>query len=111
MGLKVGGPAQGMLGRSSAFQAISKNVSAESENVVLLRRALAPFILRRTKQQVLTELPEKTEQTLHCDLEGRQLKHYNELRDYYRATLSERIEKTGLAKAKIHVLEIGRAHV
>ncbi len=95
----------GMLGRSSAFQAISKNVSAESENVALLRRALAPFILRRTKGQVLTELPEKTEQTLHCDLEGHQRKHYHELRDYYRATLSDRIEKTGLAKAKIHVLE------
>ena len=65
----------------------------------------APFILRRTKEQVLTELPEKTEQTLHCELEGRQRKRYNELRDYYRATLAERIEQTGLAKAKIHVLE------
>ena len=54
---------------------------------------------------MLTELPEKTEQTLYCDLEGRQRKHYDELRDYYRAALSERIEKTGLAKAKIHVLE------
>ncbi len=95
----------GMLGRSSAFQALSKNVSAESENVALLRRALAPFVLRRTKQQVLTELPEKTEQTLYCDLEGRQRKRYHELRDYYRASLSERIDKTGLAKAKIHVLE------
>jgi superfamily II DNA or RNA helicase len=95
----------GMLGRSSAFQAISKDISAESENVALLRRALAPFILRRTKEQVLTELPRKTEQTLHCDLEGRQRKHYNDLRDYYRAALSKQIEETGLAKAKIHVLE------
>ena len=73
--------------------------------MALLRRALAPFILRRTKGQVLTELPEKTEQTLYCDLEAPQRKHYNELRDYYRASLSKRIAQSGLANAKIHVLE------
>ena len=53
----------------------------------------------------MTELPQKTEQTLHCDLEGKQRKRYDELRTYYRAVLTERIAKTGMAKAKIHVLE------
>ena len=95
----------GMLGSSSAFQGVSKKITEQTENLDVLRRALAPFILRRTKGQVLTELPEKTEQTLHCDLEGQQKKRYNELRDYYRLTLKNRIRQTGLAKAKIHVLE------
>ena len=63
------------------------------------------FILRRTKERVLAELPEKTEQTLHCDLEGQQRKQYDELRDYYRSSLSKRIAAGGLANAKIHVLE------
>ncbi len=94
-----------MLGTASVFQDISKKVSEDSEGLSLLRRALGPFILRRTKQQVLTELPQKTEQTLHCDLEGKQRKRYDELRTYYRAVLTERIAKTGMAKAKIHVLE------
>ncbi len=94
-----------MLGTASVFQDISKKVSGDSEGLSLLRRALGPFILRRTKQQVLTELPPKTEQTLHCDLEGNQRKRYDELRTYYRAVLTERIAKTGMAKAKIHVLE------
>ena len=95
----------GMLGTASVFQDISKKVSEDDEGLSLLRRALGPFILRRTKQQVLTELPQKTEQTLHCDLEGKQRKRYDELRTYYRAVLTERIAKTGMAKAKIHVLE------
>lgn len=95
----------GMLGSSSAFQGISSKVTQDKENLELLRRALAPFILRRTKGQVLAELPEKTEQTLYCDLEGKQQKRYHELRDFYRAAISKRIEQTGLAKAKIHVLE------
>ena len=95
----------GMLGKASVFQDISKKVSDDSEGLSLLRRALGPFILRRTKQQVLKELPQKTEQTLHCDLEGPQRKRYDELRTYYRAVLAERIAKSGMAKAKIHVLE------
>jgi superfamily II DNA or RNA helicase len=95
----------GMLGTSSAFQNVSKGVTADSENLQMLRRALAPFILRRTKGQVLRELPDKTEQTLWCDLEAKQRKQYQELRDYYRASLAQKIQKTGLAKSKIHVLE------
>ena len=95
----------GMLGTAKVFQNISKNVSEDDGQLAVLRRALGPFLLRRTKQQVLAELPKKTEQTLHCDLEGKQRKRYDELRTYYRAVLSERIAKTGMAKAKIHVLE------
>jgi superfamily II DNA or RNA helicase len=95
----------GMLGSSSVFQRISRNVTQESESLPMLRRALAPFILRRTKGQVLTELPAKTEQTLYCDLEGPQQKRYRELREYYRLAISKKIKETGLAKAKIHVLE------
>jgi superfamily II DNA or RNA helicase len=95
----------GMLGSSAVFQRISKNLTPQSESLPLLRRALAPFILRRTKGQVLTELPAKTEQTLYCDLEGSQQQRYRELRDYYRLAISKKIAETGLAKAKIHVLE------
>ncbi len=67
--------------------------------------ALKPFIYRRTKEQVLKDLPAKTEQTLYCELEGEQLRLYNELRDHYRVSLRETIEQVGLQKAKIQVLE------
>jgi superfamily II DNA or RNA helicase len=95
----------GMLGTAKVFQNISRSVSQDDEGLALLRRALGPFILRRTKQQVLTELPPKTEQTLHCDLEGKQRKRYDELRTFYRAVLAERIAKKGMKQSKIHVLE------
>jgi SNF2 family DNA or RNA helicase len=62
-------------------------------------------LLRRTKEQVLTELPDKTEQTLHCEMGPKQRKLYDELRDYYRESLNQRVEQVGLEKAKIHVLE------
>ncbi len=76
-----------------------------AEGLTILSRALRPFMLRRTKQQVLTELPPKTQQTLYCELDGAERKLYNELRAHYRGNLLDRVRKVGMNKAKIHVLE------
>ena len=96
----------GMLGSSAAFAALSKSTRGGDESDLdLLRQALRPFILRRTKNQVLTDLPEKTEQTLYCELTGKHRKQYNELRGYYRAQLDKTVKEKGLKRSKIHVLE------
>ena len=78
----------GMLGSASVFGRAGRNPDAETRNV--LARALRPFILRRTKGEVARELPAKTEQTIYCDLEPRDRKLYDELRDYYRSTTAEK---------------------
>ena len=41
-----------------------------------LRKMIAPFILRRIKKDVLTELPEKTQTVLYTDMNGKQKKLY-----------------------------------
>ena len=96
----------GMLGEARLLQmsgGMARNPSEEARQ--LLAQALRPFILRRTKQQVARELPEKTEQTIFCELEGAQRKQYEELRRHYRASLLERVRTDGLGKTKMHVLE------
>ena len=95
----------GMLGRATARGAagLSRNPDAETREV--LARALRPFILRRTKDQVAKDLPAKTEQTVYCDLEAAQQKLYDELRDHYRQALLARVDSVGLGKSKIQVLE------
>ena len=45
-----------------------------------LRRMIRPFILRRTKDKVLNELPEKTEITLTVDLNKKEWSFYEALR-------------------------------
>jgi len=77
----------------------------DDETRTLLARALRPFLLRRTKQQVAKELPEKLEQTIYCEMEGAQRKQYDELRDFYRASLLDRVERVGIKQAKIQILE------
>jgi len=71
----------------------------------MLARAVRPFILRRTKAQVAPELPDRVEQTIWCELEPKQRKLYDELRDYYRASLLGRVAKDGMNRSKIHILE------
>ncbi|MBX9680633.1 MAG: DEAD/DEAH box helicase [Gemmataceae bacterium] len=96
----------GMLGSASVFGMVSSSGRGPaSEAHALLSRALRPFLLRRTKAQVAKDLPEKTEQTVYCDLEPEQRKTYDELRDFYRASLAGKIAEMGWGKAKIVVLE------
>jgi SNF2 family DNA or RNA helicase len=93
----------GMLGSASLFGAAGRNPDATTRQV--LSRALRPFILRRTKAQVARELPEKTEQTIYCDLEPREKKLYDELRDYYRARLLKNGDGDSINKLKFQALE------
>ncbi|MFP4144305.1 MAG: SNF2-related protein [Phycisphaeraceae bacterium] len=92
----------GMLGSNRRFAELvraSGNGSSapdanptERELVGQVGRVLRPFILRRTKKQVLSDLPEKTEQTIVCEMEPRQRKVYEELRSYYRGHLLDRLD-------------------
>lgn len=96
----------GMLGGAGVFRLTTGGGRpVDEETRGLLGHALRPFILRRTKEQVARELPAKTEQTVYCELEPRQRRLYEELRDHYRDALRTRIETQGLAKSKIMVLE------
>lgn len=94
----------GMLGRSSTFRLHAAD-PADKETRRILAEGLRPLILRRTKQSVASELPEKLEQTIYCEMGGEQEKLYNELRDHYRDSLLGMIDEQGLAKTKMHVLE------
>ena len=97
----------GMLGSGRAFDALAASTRAdtESESRAVLGKVLRPFILRRTKHQVARELPEKTEQTIYCELEREQRKLYNEIRDHYRASLLRGKNDDELRQSKIQVLE------
>jgi SNF2 family DNA or RNA helicase len=95
----------GMLGASSAFAATGPARTLDPDSAQMLAGALRPFILRRTKDQVATELPEKLEQTIYCDLDANQRKLYDELREHYRQALFTKIDRDGLGKSKIMVLE------
>ncbi|MBI1346512.1 helicase SNF2 [bacterium] len=94
----------GMLGRSSTFRLHAADPT-DKETRRVLAEGLRPLILRRTKQSVASELPEKLEQTIYCEMGPEQEALYAELRDYYRDSLLGMIDSQGMAKTKMHVLE------
>ncbi len=97
----------GMLGRSTSFKRLFIGKRADritDEERSRIAHAMRPFILRRTKEEVLTDLPEKSEQTIFCDLTEQQRKDYDEIRDYYRASLLGRSDSFSTLP-KMHVLE------
>lgn len=95
----------GMLGRGVFVSGAGSPRNPDADTREVLAKALRPFILRRTKDQVAKDLPAKTEQTVYCDLEPEQRKLYDELRDHYRQSLLSRVDSVGIKRSKIQVLE------
>jgi SNF2 family DNA or RNA helicase len=95
----------GMLGSDTIFKKyVGTNANLDETDRSLLAKVLRPFILRRTKQQVVEDLPEKTEQTLYCNMEVEQTRCYDELRTHYRDALLRK-DTLELNRSKIEVLE------
>lgn len=44
----------------------------------ILRRTIAPYFLRRTKEQVLTDLPDRQDEIVYCEMSEEQQQMYNE---------------------------------
>jgi superfamily II DNA or RNA helicase len=96
----------GMLGKAAEVGKADVGLRNPGEETrSLLAKALRPFLLRRTKEQVAKDLPEKSEQTIYCDLEPAQRKLYDELREHYRNSLLGRVARDGIRKSKIQILE------
>jgi superfamily II DNA or RNA helicase len=90
-----------LLGSRREFQALSRSEGTLST----VARGLRPLLLRRTKSQVLSELPEKTELTIHCELSSEERQAYDQLRDHFRTSIQERVAQEGISKSRMHVLE------
>jgi SNF2 family DNA or RNA helicase len=77
----------------------------DEEKTAALKKLTAPFILRRTKQQVAKELPDKTESILWCTMNGQQRNVYQQILDSTRSNLFLEIKNKGLAKSKLSILQ------
>ncbi|MEM8629389.1 MAG: SNF2-related protein [Chlamydiota bacterium] len=98
-----------MPGLLSSFERFAeKYVRAPKEEQELhiqhLRRKIGPFILRRMKEDVLTELPPVEEIEYHCTLSDLQKQLYESYARSARDELEKLVERDGFEKVHIHVL-------
>ena len=77
----------------------------DEEKTNALRKLTAPFILRRTKEQVAPELPEKTETILWCDMGPGQREQYETIKSAIRSSIFLEIKQQGLGKSKLAIIQ------
>ena len=96
----------GLLGSKQFFKAIYSmpiDKFEDRKKSSQLQKRIQPFILRRTKKQVATELPDKTEMVIYCEMGDEQRKVYDayekELREYILGKTQD-----DLTRSSMHVL-------
>ncbi len=72
----------------------------------LLRRLIHPFVLRRKKEAVLQELPEKIEELAHCDLLPYQQQLYAEVLQQRRSLLLQELHDGGHPIPYLHIFAL-----
>ena len=98
----------GMLGSMDFFKqefAVPIDKFGEKEQKEHLRKLLYPFILRRTKEQVAKDLPEKQEMILFCEMGDEQRKIYDAYRNDYRDKILGVVEEQGVQKSQLTILQ------
>ena len=99
---------RGFFGGSKKFKEnYSTPIDKEGNEVIAgeLNKIINPFVLRRTKEKVASELPDKTENIIYCEMEEGQRRVYDAYRNEYRNQLLNKIEADGIGKSKMMVLE------
>lgn len=76
----------------------------DPDKIKALQKLTAPFILRRTKEQVATDLPEKTESVLWCEMGSNQKMAYESIKENVRNSIFLDIKEKGLNSGKLSVI-------
>jgi SNF2 family DNA or RNA helicase len=100
--------APGFLGAQKAFKAryrVPIEKQGDVERQALLNRRIRPFMLRRTKEDVATELPPKTEIVEPVELETNQRAIYEAIRLSMHTKVQAAIASKGLARSGIIILD------
>ena len=98
----------GILGNLKYFKkefAIPIEKEGNQDKEIKLRKLIRPFILRRTKEEVASDLPAVTRQTVYCDMSDEQASIYEEEKNSIRNTILDSIEGSDNDKSAIMVLQ------
>jgi len=98
----------GLLGSLSSFQDRFVSPIEKQKDLQKMRQLKAiinPFILRRTKDQVATDLPAKMEQVVYCEMSEEQAEAYEKVKSHYRNEILKVIKDMGIAKSQFTLLQ------
>jgi superfamily II DNA or RNA helicase len=97
----------GFLGGMNFFRnhyAIPIDKYRDENAIAELKKMTEPFILRRTKEKVAPDLPDKSEMIMWCEMGDQQKDVYDRYKHYYRNRLLNKIEENGIKKSSFEIL-------
>jgi SNF2 family DNA or RNA helicase len=96
----------GLLGSETSFRRRFELPIADGDEraALALRSRLEPFLLRRTKEDVAKELPERTEAIIECELTPLQRRLYRGIAEAARRDVLAKMDEDGAETATVHVL-------
>lgn len=77
----------------------------DKEAIFALRKKIYPFIMRRLKKDVLSELPDRMEQTLYVEMTEEQNYLYEMRRKYYYDHIKDRLNTEGLRNSQFVIFQ------
>ena len=77
----------------------------DAEALEELRRKIYPFLLRRTKGEVLQDLPERIDQKIYVDMDEQHASFYEQRRRYFWETVHQGIEEKGVGGSQFVILQ------
>ncbi|MCA0892558.1 DEAD/DEAH box helicase [Microbulbifer agarilyticus] len=98
----------GLLGGAKAFQQAYRNPienHGDHERQQELARKVRPFMLRRTKSEVVADLPPKTESMQYVELGSKQRSLYESVRISMEKRIRDLVASQGLGKSQIEFLD------
>lgn len=98
----------GLLGSYSFFKREFVTPIEKKKDEAVAKRLQAlikPFVLRRTKDQVAKELPEKSEKVFYCGMTEEQSAYYDRVKAEYRNLMLKQIEEGLFKKSGIQVIK------
>ncbi len=96
----------GLLGSYTYFEKnfirpIERGANAQkAEN---LRTLIDPFVLRRTKKQVIKELPPKIEKVHFCEMSQEQAELYESVKNQYRNEILQHVNDVGISRSRLKI--------
>lgn len=98
----------GMFGSAEEFNqryALPIQKDADQDAMQQLRSRINPFLLRRVKEDVLKDLPEKIDQTIYVEMEEEHLRFYERRRKFYYENIKHSIQTEGVAKSQFEMFQ------
>lgn len=77
----------------------------DPDTIEELRKKIYPFVLRRLKKNVLTELPDKIEQVFYIEMSEAQHRFYEQRRLFYKEAIERQIADKGVEQSQFFIFQ------